>query len=164
MITTTSPQPLWEFALAFYAQPMMAETCVYLQDNFKVNVCLLIGLRWLDESGKFLSAAELANLQAHIHVWTQEVVAPLRGLRRLLKQPVAGYPQDEIQLQIRTAIKQAELLAEKKLLAAIAAWLQPISVTPALKHQTNRRQTNLDSYLSALGVSQAQAELLYRKC
>ena len=83
---------------------------MHLQDSYKVNVCLLIGLRWLDETGKYLSDAHLADLHAHIQAWTQQVVEPLRSLRRLLKEPVAGYPQDEIQEQIRAAIKQAELL------------------------------------------------------
>jgi uncharacterized protein (TIGR02444 family) len=158
MKISTSPQPLWDFALAFYAQPNMAETCVQLQDSVKVNVCLLIGLRWMDDCGKYLSDGELAALQAHIQAWTQQVVEPLRSLRRLLKQPIAGYPQDETQAQIRTAIKQAELLAEKKLLLEIEAWSQPIM--PA---QGSAIKSNLDVYLSALGVSQEVIELLQRK-
>lgn len=158
MNTSTSPQPLWDFALAFYAQPKIAETCVYLQDTYNVNVCLLIGLRWLDESGKHLNEYELAALQAHIQVWTQQVVEPLRSLRRLLKQPIAGYPHDETQVQIRTAIKQAELLAEKKLLLAIEAWSQPIMLV-----QNSDIKSNLDIYLSALGVGQDVIVLLQRK-
>lgn len=158
MTTSTSPQPLWDFALAFYAQPQIAETCVHLQDNYKVNVCLLIGLRWMDESGKQLTDDELADLQAHIHVWTTQVVEPLRALRRLLKQSLAAYPHDETQTQMRTAIKQAELLAEKKLLLEIEMWSQSIMPTqhPAIK-------SNLGVYLAALGVSQDAIDLLQRK-
>lgn len=158
MTTTTSPQPLWDFALAFYAQPPVADTCVHLQDSYKVNVCLLIGLRWMDESGKHLNDDELADLQTHIHVWTQQVVEPLRALRRLLKQPLAGYPHDETQEQIRTAIKQAELLAEKKLLLAIEAWSQPI-----MPVQNSDAKSNLEVYLSGLGVSHNVIELLQSK-
>ena len=158
MTTTTSPQPLWDFALAFYAQPKIAEICVHLQDDYKVNVCLLIGLRWLDESGKCLSDSALADLQTHIQAWTQRVVEPLRSLRRLLKQPVAAYPQDETQVQIRTAIKQAELLAEKKLLLEIEAWSQQLTQT-----QDSPIKSNLEVYLSALAVGHDVIELLQRK-
>ncbi len=158
MNTSTSFQPLWDFALAFYAQPQIAETCVHLQDSYKVNVCLLIGLRWLDESGKHLSDAQFADLQTYIQVWTQQVVEPLRSLRRLLKQPVAAYPQDETQAQIRISIKQAELLAEKKLLLEIEAWSQQLSQT-----QDSLIKSNLDVYLSALAVSQDVIKLLQRK-
>jgi uncharacterized protein (TIGR02444 family) len=158
-MTTLNPsQSLWDFALAFYAQPHIAETCVHLQDSFKVNVCLLIALRWLDESGKHLSGDELAALQAHIHAWTQQVVEPLRSLRRLLKEPVVGYPQDEIQTQIRSAIKHAELLAEKKLLLEIEAW-----VKTAKWAQAASIKSNLDTYLEPLGVAQQVLELLQRK-
>lgn len=158
-MTTLNPsQSLWDFALAFYAQPHIAETCVHLQDSFKVNVCLLIGLRWLDESGKHLSDGELADLQAHIQIWTEQVVEPLRSLRRLLKQPVANCSQDETQEQIRTAIKQAELLAEKKLLLAIEAWSQPI-----MPVQNSDAKSNLEVYLSGLGVSHNVIELLQSK-
>jgi uncharacterized protein (TIGR02444 family) len=158
MTTTRLPQPLWDFALAFYAQPKIAETCVHLQDKDMVNVCLLIGLRWLDESEKHLSGDKLAALQAHIHTWTQQVVEPLRSLRRLLKEPVVAYAQDELQEQIRTAIKQAELLAEKKLLLEIEAWSQQLT-----QAQDSPIKSNLEVYLSALGVNHATIELLQRK-
>ncbi len=131
---------------------------MHLQDSYKVNVCLLIGLRWLDETGKYLSDAHLADLHAHIQAWTQQVVEPLRSLRRLLKEPVAGYPQDEIQEQIRAAIKQAELLAEKKLLLEIEAWAQKTKPT----HDAGLK-SNLDSYLEPLGVAQNVLELLQLK-
>lgn len=131
---------------------------MHLQDSFKVNVCLLIGLRWMDESGKHLSDDELAALQAHIQAWTQQVVEPLRSLRHLLKQPIADYPQDEIQEQIRTAIKQAELMAEKKLLLEIEAWVK--NTKPA---KAAGVKSNLDTYLEPLGAAQNMLELLQRK-
>lgn len=123
-----------------------------------MNVCLMIGLRWLDEAGKHLSDDELADLRIHIQAWTEQVVEPLRSLRRLLKRPVANCPQDELQAQIRTAIKQAELLAEKKLLLEIEAWSQQIQFA-----QNEILESNLETYLSALGVSQKIIELLQRK-
>ena len=131
---------------------------MHLQDNLKVNVCLLIGLRWLDESGKHLSSGELAALQAHIHTWTQQVVEPLRSLRRLLKQPVANCPQDEAQEQIRTSIKQAELLAEKKLLLDIEAWVK--TTKPV---QDAGVKSNLEMYLEPLGVAPTMLALLQPK-
>lgn len=131
---------------------------MYLQDSYKVNVCLMIGLRWMDESGKHLSDAQFADLQMYIQAWTQQVVEPLRSLRRLLKQPVAAYPQDDTQAQIRTMIKQAELLAEKKLLLEIEAWSQRLA-----QAQDPDGKSNLELYLPALAVSKDVIELLQRK-
>ncbi len=131
---------------------------MYLQDTYNVNVCLLIGLRWMDESGKCLDDIQFSDVQMHIQAWTQQVVEPLRSLRRLLKQPIAGYPQDEAQEQIRTAIKQAELLAEKKLLLEIEVWSQQLTQT-----QDSPITSNLEGYLSALAVGHDVIELLKRK-
>jgi len=163
MATSNSPrapasQSLWDFALAFYAQPQIAEICVQLQDQHKVNVCLLIGLRWLDDSGKYLSDGELPDLHAHTQAWAQAVVEPLRSLRRLLKQPVANYAQDEMQAQVRAAVKQAELLAEKKLLLDIETWLKRITFT-----QDASGTSNIERYLLPLGVTKDAIELLKEK-
>jgi uncharacterized protein (TIGR02444 family) len=148
MNTPHSRQSLWDFALVFYAQPKIAETSVHLQDNHKVNVCLLISLRWMDEQASYLNDGEIAALDAYIQSWTETVIKPLRSMRRLLKQPTAGFSQDAIQEQLRTAIKQAELLAEKKLLLEIEAWLKQI-----LPRQSVSNRSNVGNYLSPLGVS-----------
>lgn len=157
MAASTSSTPLWDFALVFYAQPQVAETCVQLQDAYDINVCLLIGLRWLDEQGAYLDAKDLADLQVHIRTWTQEVVVPLRSLRRRLKESIQPFAQDELQTHIRTAVKQAELLAEKKLLVAIEAWL--LSRLPAL---AGDGQSTLAAYLSSKAVPSDAIELLQR--
>ena len=163
MATSNSPrspalQSLWDFALAFYAQPQVAEICVQLQDHHRVNVCLLIGLRWLDDAEKYVSDDDLKDLHAHTQHWAQAVVVPLRSLRRLLKQPLANYAQDEMQEQVRAAVKQAELLAEKKLLLEIEGWLKRAPLT-----QNTCIAPNLERYLLSLGVSKDAIELLKQK-
>lgn len=117
------PQQLWDFAVAFYAQPQVADTCVRVQDEYKANVCLLIAMCWLDTCSQPLSDAEFARLKTHIAGWTIQIVEPLRSLRRQLKLPFEALPQDETQEQLRNALKQAELLAEKKLLEELERWL-----------------------------------------
>ncbi len=157
MVTAASPLPLWDFALAFYAQPQIAETCVHVQDLHNANVCLLIGLRWLDEQGLYLNALVLADLQRHINAWTQGVVEPLRVLRRALKESIPPFEQDDLQTQIRTLVKQAELLSEKKLLLEIEAWL-----LPRLSGLSRTVQSNLAAYLSNKAVPFDLIEVLRR--
>jgi len=115
---------LWDFALEFYARPEVSSTCLQLQDHHYVNVCLLLGLCWLDTKHCSLSDEEYAELNRLIHRWTNDVIEPLRRLRRTLKLPFDTFIQDESQLQLRNTIKQAELLAEKKLLLEIESWVQ----------------------------------------
>lgn len=157
MPAPNTPSSLWGFALTFYAKPQIAETCIDLQDNYGCNVCLLISLRWLDEREEYLSAAELINLELHVHAWTQQVIEPLRALRRLLKQPLADYAQDDAQVQIRILIKDAELLAEKKLLAEIELWLEKLS--SAVESNGN---SNIANYLEKLSAPKKVIELIQK--
>jgi uncharacterized protein (TIGR02444 family) len=131
-------QALWDFALAFYAQPDVAQTCLRLQDEYQANVCLLIAMSWLDARQHHLADAEFLALQHHIAGWTQTVVEPLRLLRQRLKLPFEDFSKDEMQLELRNILKQAELLAEKKLLIEIERWLGKHSrATAAATHGKN---------------------------
>ncbi len=145
---------LWDFALAFYAQPGVAETCLTLQDEHKANICLVIGLRWLDMQAQRLDDQGLNELAEHIRIWTGKIVEPLRALRRALKLPVENLAQDDVQEQLRTLVKQAELLAEKKLLVEIERWVYC--------HKKNAQGSdNLERYLVHLGGSGFLSELSF---
>lgn len=148
-------QTLWDFALAFYAQPHVADACLQLQDKHQANVCLLIGMCWLDARQQYLVDAEFAILKNRIEGWAQEVVMPLRSLRRLLKLPFENLAQDETQTQLRMSIKQAELLAEKKLLLEIERWTLPIAVS---KGAINLK--NLARYARELNAPQTLMAIL----
>ncbi|MET0357146.1 MAG: TIGR02444 family protein [Cellvibrio sp.] len=157
MDSSNTPQPLWDFALIFYAQPQVAETCLYLQDQHQANVCLLIGLYWLDMQGRALSSADLVDLTDHTRKWTQTIIKPLREMRRTLKQPFENYAQDNLQEQLRSSIKQAELLAEKKLLMEIERWFAKISVA------SNTQGQNLLEYLKILRLDEIVIDSLLKK-
>ena len=156
--TSRADESLWRFALAFYARHGIAETCLLLQDEHKVNVCMLIGLHWLDMNECILSIEELVDLSEHTQKWTHEIVDPLRALRRTLKKPFENFPQDELQEQVRSLIKQAELLAEKKLLVEIERWTTKISVADNLYNNPN-----VEQYFSHLGMDKIFAATIIQK-
>jgi uncharacterized protein (TIGR02444 family) len=118
------PISLWDFALDFYSEDQVADVCVRLQDEHGVNVCVLIAQAWLDRKGVALGQPRLAALLQVVEGWTAQVVEPMRLLRRALKTPISGFTQDDLQEDIRRLIKQAELLAERKLLLEMEQWLQ----------------------------------------
>jgi uncharacterized protein (TIGR02444 family) len=153
---SSSSQSLWDFALAFYAQPPVAEACLQLQDEYQANVCLMIGLHWLDVRVQRITDEQLFALNDYIKNWMDDVVMPLRSLRRELKIPFKNFAQDDVQEQLRTVIKQAELLAEKKLLVEIECWINS---------QTNSAQgtDNLERYLLQLGSPDYLIKLLLSK-
>lgn len=108
----TPPAPsLWDFSLALYSAPDVESICLRLQDDFQVNVNILLWCCWLEVHGIRLTAMRLEQACQGIDSWDQTVVVPLRHLRRDIKQ---RYPANDQQVEAcRQAIKSAELAAEK---------------------------------------------------
>lgn len=119
--------PHWDFALFVYGHDGVAEICLDLQDRHGVDVnVLLIALFALSEKGVQLGLADIADADAHVRAWRDEVVWPLRTIRRRLKQGPAPAPSRESET-LRTAVKKAELEAEQIEQAVIAAWLDDVA-------------------------------------
>lgn len=100
--------PFWDFSLAAYGRPGVAEACLALQDRLGLDVNLLLFALWAGRCGRRLTAVELATLREASGPWHREVVVPLRGVRRRLKG--AADPAHEA---LRRRIKRDELEAER---------------------------------------------------
>ncbi len=107
----------WDWAVAVYAKPGVAEACLDLQDAYGQNVPLLLWAVW--RGGDVASAVTLARF------WEGEVVAPLRGVRRCLKGRAGADA-------LRERVKAVELEAERSLMLALEAVAGPVSDPDAL--------------------------------
>ena len=116
--------PLWEFSLHAYAREGVAESCLALQDEFGMDVNLLLYAAWLATAGRSLSMAHLLALQALVAPWRGRVVSPLRSLR----QQWRDYPAVSA---IRDEIKRLELLAERQQQAMMLDFYHGASELPA---------------------------------
>ena len=96
----------WDWAVAVYARPGVAEACLDLQDSHGQNVPLLLWAAW--RGGDVAAAVGLAR------AWEDEVVAPLRGVRRRLKGRAGAET-------LRERVKAVELEAERTLMLALEA-------------------------------------------
>ena len=94
----------WDWAVAVYARPGVAEACLDLQDGYGQNVPLLLWAVW--RGGDIMAAVALARS------WEDEVVAPLRGVRRRLKERAGAEA-------LRQRVKAVELEAERALMAEL---------------------------------------------
>ncbi len=106
------PSQLWDYALRLYSDADVAAACLRLQERRALDVNLLLFCIWAAASGRGrLSEAELeAGIEAGAH-WQDEVVAPLRHVRRYLKAPTA--PIDaRLGGELRRGIADGELFAE----------------------------------------------------
>lgn len=106
------PRDLWSFSLSLYAAPGVAEACLTAQDRHGADVNLLLWAVWLAVQGHDLTVAELAAAEHAIRPWREEVVWPLRAVRRRLKTGPLPAPAAATE-SLRTQVKTAELEAEK---------------------------------------------------
>ena len=111
---------IWTFALAVYARPGVEAACLHLQDRRGLDVCVALFALWAGSvCGARLAPAEMGRLAADARHWQDEVVAPLRTVRRRLKSgpPPAPSPATE---RLRAGLKALEIEAERLVLGRLA--------------------------------------------
>ena len=113
-------QELWDFAVRLYGAPGVGEACLVLQDESGVDVPVLLFSGWLARNSVALSPAEIARIDALVADWHNEVVKPLRSVRRQLKSGPYPAPTKETEM-LRNGVKAAELNSEKIELAVLEA-------------------------------------------
>ena len=104
---------LWEWAVAAYDRPEVADACLKLQDSYGQNVPFLLWALWARPD-----QATLKQGRQIAKDWDRTVTWPLRAIRRELK---GSAPHEEL----RADIKAAELKAERALLEALEPLAKP---------------------------------------
>jgi uncharacterized protein (TIGR02444 family) len=112
---------LWTFAVTLYGRPGVEPACLHLQDSFGMDVVVLLAVLFACEQGLAVGEGEIAEADTLVRSWREEVVRPLRQVRRYLKQ--AGADQESATEQLRKTVKAEELAAEKIELATLRAWI-----------------------------------------
>lgn len=114
----------WAFLLDFYRHSGVSEACLVLQDQAGLDVVEMLMLVYADVVlGKLLPGSEIAALRAETAGWREDVVIPLRAVRRKLK-PARRDIAESAKEALRADIKKAELSAERLQVDFIADWLE----------------------------------------
>ena len=114
-MTTPKTLCLWDFSLATYSLPQIADACLHLQDSHGVNVNVLLWSHWLGMRQIALTVTRLELALATIAHWDIDCVQALRQLRRNIKHEFVCDIEKLKMVALREEIKRAELLAEKYL-------------------------------------------------
>jgi uncharacterized protein (TIGR02444 family) len=126
-MTDTQPQtettPFWRFSLQFYRLAGVAGACIALQDEYGVDVNLLLFLLWRADEGRQLSADEVRTLDDRVRDWRNDAVIPIRNIRRKLKGARTLLEPGQ-QEAYRTRLKAIELEAERLQQQAMFAFSQ----------------------------------------
>jgi uncharacterized protein (TIGR02444 family) len=125
--------PLWDYSLTIYQRDEVAPSCIALQDAFDIDVNLLLYAAWLAHRKRCLSDDHLAALDACVCDWREQVVKPMRELRRQLRDysSAAG---------VRDELKSLELRAEREQQDRMYAFHQS---APELPHDDDPLLENL---------------------
>lgn len=112
MSATDDLSPFWRFSLRFYRRPGVADACLRLQDEAGADVNLLLFLLWLASSRRSLSGTEIEAVEHKVAPWREQVVIPLRAIRRTIKTPPAAIAPAAAETY-RSKVKALELEAER---------------------------------------------------
>jgi uncharacterized protein (TIGR02444 family) len=118
-------QSCWDFVVELYAKPGVSQACLELQDRLGVDVSFLLTiLFYAKHHGIDFSVEQIASLDRSISAWRDEVIVPLRRLRRRVKgADLLNFPTEEFYRRI----KADELQAEQIEINAVARQLEQIS-------------------------------------
>lgn len=84
------PEALWDFASRVYASDPVRIACLDLQDRYGASVNLLLWAAWTALTrGHALTPDETAAARQATDEWQRDVLAPLREVRKRLKD---GHP------------------------------------------------------------------------
>ncbi|QWK81102.1 TIGR02444 family protein [Ochrobactrum sp. BTU1] len=119
---------LWSFMITFYTLPGAAETLLSLQDEYDVDVVLLLAVLYAVSTGTRLSAGDIMSIDAEIMRFRETAIIPLRTIRTRLKL-LPEFPADSSVVALRKKVKRLELEAEKIEALAIAQLLKKYQVT-----------------------------------
>ena len=141
--------PFWRFSLRFYRQPGVAEACIALQDGCGVDVNILLFFLWLATARRRVSPGLAQAVCAKAAPWRDDVVAPLRAVRRRLKDG-SELVEPGTAERFRTAVKTIELEAERLQQEALFALAAGLATEQALTTEAAAR-ANVASYERVLG-------------
>lgn len=155
--------PFWDYSLGIYAKSGVADACIALQDDFGLDVNILLACLWFSAQGPGrLESDQIRECVGRTRDWQDKVVKLLRAARRYSKAQPAELPES-LRDEFRPRLQAVELDAEHVEQLLIAGILQPVidgrdakSVGGEDRIRRNPGADavqNLLAYLALLGVS-----------
>tara|TARA_R110000851_G_scaffold181511_1_gene329315 strand:- start:82379 stop:82903 length:525 start_codon:yes stop_codon:yes gene_type:complete len=140
--------PFWDYSLVHYGRPEVARACLELQEDVGANVNLVLFCCWLGSSGQVLTVQDLDEAEEIIRDWNEQVVEPLRGVRRFVQSEFAGFADQEWPQDV----KQLELRAERVVQNRLCNWWRTKCGSSKDKDRDDRRKLSGEEQLQNLNL------------
>jgi uncharacterized protein (TIGR02444 family) len=150
MSDPVSKSPFWQFSIKFYAVPGVADACIALQDQAKVDVNILFYLLWNATQGRAFNAADITEIEHRIGPWREMAVIPIRDIRRALKAPPPAMAPEAAE-GLRTRIKAAELEAERLQQEALYGLAESSRLGGPAPSKAEAARDSVSSYQGVIG-------------
>lgn len=145
---TLEAEALWGFCLALYARSEVEAACLALQDEHNFDVMIVLFCLYAGKSGRRIEPATLDEAIAIGRNWGQQIVTPLRVVRRRLKSPPHGVdPHDAYRL--RNRLQAIEQDAERIQHEQLCKLLKPSGLAPSRQ----AARDNLIAYARKLEIA-----------
>ena len=146
--------PFWNFSLAVYRASAVQDECLDLQDQFGLDVNLVLLCAFLGAGhGVALTSDDISSARQEVRHWHEQIVCTLRAARRNLKTielPDAHAAQAAMQL--RAQVKVAELESERMEQMMLEQWANArLAAWPHGKFR-DAVVANLQALLAAYGI------------
>jgi uncharacterized protein (TIGR02444 family) len=142
----------WQFSCQIYQSPEVEPAALALQDDYELDVNLLLLCCFLGLHGVRATRETMATLDQHARAWRTVAVEPLRGLRRRLKQDV-GAVSAQSAADFRAQVQSLELEAERLQQAMLFRTLERLPGKNAREaERAGLMRLNLMLYLAHAGV------------
>jgi len=118
--TEVDDNPLWNFALAFYASKDVQQLLLTLQNEYQQDTLLVLAALWLAQQQQPWQLTR-SQLDAYDH-WRQHVIHSLRQARKAIDK----HSPNEHQRALRQRLQQDEIRAEQLALHQLWKLHQPM--------------------------------------
>jgi uncharacterized protein (TIGR02444 family) len=146
---------LWIWALKVYKGEGVAQACLQLQDDFGQNIPYILWSAWAGVHGIKLMPETIEEATDIARSYQSEIISRLRFLRKHLKSPISDIDVDA-RLRLYEAIKALELEAERELIQALEALVEP---------ENTKDKQGLEMFIdvNVLSCAKAYAQLVPRQ-
>ncbi|HQT64812.1 MAG: TIGR02444 family protein [Acidocella sp. 20-57-95] len=116
-----APPKFLDYVLRYYAVEGVSKACLALQETYNLDVDLVLFAIWLGAVRQIvLSDENLTSADALVTTWRDQIIRPLRVIRRRLK--ATGYPFTHTDIEkLYRDVLGAEIFGEKIEIAVLEA-------------------------------------------
>lgn len=150
--------PFWNWSLEFYDRPGIEDALIELQDRLGLDVNLLLFGCWTAVTGRGrISSKQWQSLVEGSAAWRDNIVEPLRRIRRYLKSQASEPGVSDL----RERIMAVELLAERLAQLQIAGLAEVEAAVSPERRRLSDVKSNLSDYvISVRGTMQDEDQEL----